>query len=535
MPQQSSIHIFEKSINISQKDITKELNISIATVRNWVKTGYLQQNDDGLITYKSYRDFKKNIIGHDKLTARANKLFCDAHNHDELYKIYHEKLQYQCADKLSDEYQTSLSYAYRNAQGIYYTPDHIIDKMFNAITGDVHDKVFCDPCCGGGNFLMGALRRGFQPKNMYGFDIDAIAVDIAKKRLQHANMTDANIQQGNFCDIAYDAMASNQILPYDVVLTNPPWGAKFDRNIKQQYTNQLNCAKTLDSSAIFLHYLMVLCQDNSAIGMLLPEAFFNIGNFQATRAMLRDYHISDMMDFDKAFKGLITKAKAIIIHKTPAKTNHKIYCHTPQRQYERAQSSFFNNPKQIFNFHITQEISDNITKIYQKPHITLKNNAKWALGIVTGNNKARLKDKPSKDYLPIYKGSDINADSLQTATNFIHHDLSQCQQVADLALYHADKKLAYRFISNRLVFYCDTKQNLFLNSANMLILHDNFPIAPEKIAWLMNTDMMNWLFQSLFDTHKILRGDIEELPIFHEFLMDNEKPNEKTLKKYLNL
>ena len=75
-------------------------------------------------------------------------------------------------------------------------------------------------------------------------------------------------------------------------------------------------------------------------------------------------------------------------------------------------------------------------------------------------------------------------------------------------------KLIYRFISKDLVFFCDTRQRYILNSANMLILDDDFPLGAKQLAEIMNSDLTNWLFKQLFHTHKVLRGDLEVLPIF---------------------
>ena len=77
----------------------------------------------------------------------------------------------------------------------------------------------------------------------------------------------------------------------------------------------------------------------------------------------------------------------------------------------------------------------------------------------------------------------------------------------------APVKLVYRFISSSLVFYCDTQQRYFLNSANMLVLDDDFPLSAAKLADVMNSKLSNWLFKQLFNTHKILRSDLEILPV----------------------
>ena len=85
-------------------------------------------------------------------------------------------------------------------------------------------------------------------------------------------------------------------------------------------------------------------------------------------------------------------------------------------------------------------------------------------------------------------------------------------------LYQAKEKIIYKFISSRLQFYHDKEQRLILNSANLLIPHANFPISMMNICLLFNSNFMNWLFNKIFNTHKVLRGDIECLPIHNQFI-----------------
>ena len=85
--------------------------------------------------------------------------------------------------------------------------------------------------------------------------------------------------------------------------------------------------------------------------------------------------------------------------------------------------------------------------------------------------------------------------------------------MAPIAMFLAPEKLIYRFISNDLVFFCDTKQRFFLNSVNMLVLEEGFPLTTQQLAEILNSPLTNWLFKQLFNTHKVLRGDLERLPI----------------------
>ena len=157
------------------------------------------------------------------------------------------------------------------------------------------------------------------------------------------------------------------------------------------------------------------------------------------------------------------------------------------------------------------------------------------LGIVTGNNKRFVRETMASGYIPVFRGCDISKDSLATPSAFIPDNLSLYQQVAPCNLYTAKDKLIYRFISSNLVFFHDTEQRFILNSANMLLLDDGFPITSQVLTRFLNTKIINWLFRSIFETHKVLRSDLECLPIFTEFLVAENDFEEPWLLDHLGI
>jgi hypothetical protein len=56
--------------DITIANAATQLSVSTATIRNWVKTGYLVPVADGTISTKSISDFIKNVAGTDKKCRR---------------------------------------------------------------------------------------------------------------------------------------------------------------------------------------------------------------------------------------------------------------------------------------------------------------------------------------------------------------------------------------------------------------------------------------------------------------------------------
>lgn len=524
-----NILINNQSSWITLDQAAQSAKVSTATIRNWVKTGDVKKSQEGLISKKSIEEFMSNIASTEKLKSRANKSLKDNHNHQDVSNQLETIFRTYSDEQIGIEYENALSNSFRNKEGVYYTPSNVVRDMFKGIKMEA-SHTFLDPCCGSGNFLMEAIRQGVLPENAYGFDIDENAVTIAKERIyREFGYRSNNILVADFLSIA-------QTLEYkmDLIFTNPPWGKKINKDEKERYSSLYNCGQSIDTTSLFLGASLSILKPNGKLGFLIQEAFFNITTFEDIRNRVIAKKILRFVDYGKPFKGLMTKAQAIILENEKAKQNNPIECHSSNNTFYRSLSSFQDNPKNIFNFWAHESEAAVIKKIFEVPHINLKGRAQWALGIVTGNNSRFCSQEYKNGYLPIYKGSDITKTGLKKASTFIVNDFSNLQQVAPLSIYQAKEKLIYKFISSNLCFYWDTEQRLILNSANMLI-PENLEIDSNQLASILNSEIINWLFKKLFSTHKVLRGDIEILPIHKDYFLNHNLFSEVQYLNFLGI
>ena len=132
--QQEIFSFFEYRQGISIADAANKLSVSEASVRNWIKTGYLESAGKGKISESSFELFISNIAGKDKLTQRANKSQTDQHDHEKLSIEMQSLLRAanEDFDSLSHVYESQLSDSHRNKEGIYYTPDDICRRLLRA-------------------------------------------------------------------------------------------------------------------------------------------------------------------------------------------------------------------------------------------------------------------------------------------------------------------------------------------------------------------------------------------------------------------
>lgn len=494
--------------NIRISDAATSLSVSSATIRNWIKEGLLESTFRGYISLESLEFVKHNLIGNSKLISRANK---SCKKQVDLKPLDFTACMRElsiCDDYTGKKYENSLTEAHRNKEGIYYTDKSIVVDMLKDIR--VCDQTtFLDPCCGCGNFIIEAIDQGVKIENIYGFDTDPIAVEITKRRIFHkTGKQPHNIICADFLDVAKELNKK-----FDLIYTNPPWGKKISKNDKDAYSLLYKVGKSIDSCSLFAFASVQLLTEGGRLGFLLPESILNIATFQPLRNLFLSLSIEEIKNYGRAFNGIQSKAYSVVLKNTEPNKSHKIQC-IEESSHFRLQHSFLDNPNQIFNIWTTDEEQNVVTHLFAHPHYSLKGNAEWGLGIVTGDNKNKCKSKFKEGLVPVFRGKDITPQKLNSPTTYIDPDLSKYQQTASPRIYYADKKIIYRFISNRLVFFCDTKQILILNSANALVLKEDFPISSEQLVSFLNSNIINWLFNRIFRTHKILRKDLEFLPLY---------------------
>lgn len=514
--------------------VAQDLAVSTATIRNWLKTGYLRPAGRGGVDRSSIEEFKKGAAGTEKLTSRANKSLRDSHNHSEITSVFVAKAKDPAIDPefLGSDYEESLSNSFKNKEGIYYTPDAIVDDLLKSIPEPDSTTTLCDPCCGSGNFLIQAIRSGYSPSRVYGYDVDPVAVEITRRRIfDESGYRSDNIQLADFSCVA----TSGGPPTFDVVITNPPWGKKIPKPQKEAIGHFFSAGRSLDTSALFFLACLRSVKGAGHVGMLLPEAFSNISTWEDVRSRVLDHTICRLVDYGKPFKGLLTRAHGVVLRIPPPPRSSAVECVVNGNYHNRTQDSFRSNPRKIFNFHADEDDAEVIEYLYSLPHKNLRDKAKWALGIVTGNNKKYCRDTPSNSHVPIYRGCDISKNRIAPPARFLLDDFSRFQQVAPMELYEAPSKLVYKFISSELCFAHDTNKRLFLNSANILIPRSDFPVSPDNLCAILNSNLLSWFFETLFRTHKVLRADLEALPLHVRYFDTHHAFDEELYLSFLNI
>ncbi len=180
--------------------------------------------------------------------------------------------------------------------------------------------------------------------------------------------------------------------------------------------------------------------------------------------------------------------------------------------------TFTINPDRKFtpdtlNFHVSDEKQSCLDELCRNAEMAyLKGNARFALGIVTGNNRTYIADTALDGYEPVLRGSDIFKYRIVQSNAYMKFVPENFQQVAPTEMYRAPEKLLYRFICDTLVFAYDNRQMLSLNSCNILI--PEIPgLEMKYVMAVLNSSAAAFFCQQNYNSVKVLRSHLETIPI----------------------
>ncbi len=429
----------------------------------------------------------------------------------EILKLAQLPLPTDESDLLGLLYQCFLLEGEKNRKGSYYTPREVARNMTKNLDFS-KDQTFFDPCCGSGAFIL--ALEGAKPSQIFGCDNDPIAVMIAKINLLLRFKTEIFEPQIICCDY----LKENFKIKFDYIISNPPWGAVL-------FDEKNNPIPTKESFSFFFEKSFGQLKDGGTIRFLLPESILNVKCHRNFRRFLLEHgDLQSITRYPGAFSGVQTKYIDIsACHSEPRRGEEpaKHYVTVNENGLSRSVSKDAFSLTKNLNFNLLSDSDlEKVQKILAKKKYTLKDSV-WALGVITGDNKNKVKNKQGRGLEPIYTGKDIEAYTLKKPTRYIKYERSDFQQVAKDEIYRADEKLVYKFISKNLVFSYDNSKSLFLNSANILI--PRIPgMSIKTVLAFLNSEMFKFLYKSLFGEIKILKGNLMELP-FPEILPETDK------------
>ena len=403
----------------------------------------------------------------------------------------------------------------RKASGSYYTPTKVVKKLCAELfsMNNPEGKDIIDPCCGTGNFIL-QLPPEIGYEHIFGNDIDPICVKIA--RLNYALKYGVSNQ-----DTIYSHITENDFLlyetdkQYDFIIGNPPWGYEYTESQKTALREKYSVAigNSIESYDVFVEQALSVLREGGLLSFVLPEAFLNVKTHTSIRKkLLKCCHFQYIEYLGNVFDKV--QCPCIILQVIVTNTVFNsigIKISDGTREYVINTERVIN--EECISFTTTDEEYRVLKKMENlKQQTTLLGKARFALGIVTGNNKKYLSSEKTPYNEMVLKGSDLKKFKFTSSSNYLVFKPESFQQIAPIQYYRAPEKLLYRFICNQLVFAYDNEQTLSLNSCNILI--PEIPTLDMKyILAILNSRCAQFYFRKVFNSVKVLRSHIERIPL----------------------
>ena len=450
----------------------------------------------------------KGLIGNDIVdSALINKL---------LPALSKELLFVKGEDSLGFVYISLQDIGQRKSSGAYYTPEKVVGELIDRLyenDADLGAKTILDPCCGTGNFLLSLGTKGIDYANLYGQDIDPISVFLS--RINIALMA----PEMSAVDICSRIIVGNTYFKtftqkFDVIVGNPPWGSDFSEEDALRCRKLFKTAvgKSIESYDLFVEKALSMLNHKGVLAFVLPEAILSVAAHDTVRRMMIAACSFKFISYlGNVFSGV--QCPSIILGIAPDDERTVVGCRvsTENDTFIISEPRTFSDGTLSFN--VTDEENECLNAISNIENVVyLKENAKFALGIVTGNNKEYISTEKRDDNEVVLKGSDIQRYGMTTSGNYIRFAPESFQQVAPVEMYRAKEKLLYRFICEVPVFTYDDQQTLSLNSCN-IVIPDIDGLEMKYILAILNSSVAAYFVSKRFNSVKLLRSHIEQMPI----------------------
>jgi type I restriction enzyme M protein len=252
------------------------------------------------------------IDGEDKITLDTKSLMFI------VGELQNYSLMESERDVVADAFETFIGHALKGGLGQFFTPRNVVKMIVDILQPSENDKII-DPACGSGGFLIESLKSVWEKIETKYTKLGWNKVDIAKKQIEVATKNFRGIDKdyflskvakaymnlvgdgttGIFCEDSLenpknwrsDAKTKIELGTFDVLLTNPPFGATIkvegEEKLKQfdlahqwkkkKTDNEFEKNNIKDKEApqiLFIERCLQLLRDGGKMAIVLPDGIF---------------------------------------------------------------------------------------------------------------------------------------------------------------------------------------------------------------------------------------------------------------------
>ena len=383
-------------------------------------------------------------------------------------------------------------------------------------------------------------RREILLENIYGVDLNEESVEITKlslflkvcKKDKKLPALDKNIKCGNSIidDLDFENKPFNweqefpEILKlggFDIVIGNPPWGAKLDQKSKKFINENYTAIEyQIDTYVVFMEKGSTLLKNDGFLGFIIPSTWLSMHYFKKIRNLLiNNSEFENVILFKyQVFEDVTAESSIIVSKNGVTQKNHQIKIKAVENKFEfidaeskNVYQKFWQKNVDIgFNLLFDQNSLDLVEKIFDES-IELKDFANITSGIVPyeagkgtpkqtrDDVKNRIYDADMKighDYKQYIVGRNIKKfivmpDSLQWIR------FGDCLAAQRKSLDFNQRKIVVRQTSDRIIAAIDENGYLNLKSVHNIVIRKNINFSYEYLMVVLNSRLMDFIYNYL--------------------------------------
>lgn len=205
-------------------------------------------------------------------------------------------------------FENFLGKLFRGEYGQYFTPRQIVEFMVEVIDPD-ENYYLIDPACGSGGFLLYSMKHvlnkvtekyredketidrlnwDFSHKQIFGIEINDRIARVAMMDMVIHEDGHSNIECNNALINYRNFDPAKKIKPnkYDILLTNPPFGAVIkDEGILRNFELSKN-RKAQRTEILFIERCLDLLKSGGKMGIVLPDGILSNSSLQYVREFI---------------------------------------------------------------------------------------------------------------------------------------------------------------------------------------------------------------------------------------------------------
>ncbi len=297
---------------------------------------------------------------------------------------------------------------------------------------------------------------------------------------------------------------------FDVVIGNPPYGVKFNKQNENELIGLFSYAKKVpDSYFFFVLKGLDLTKDNGNLTYIVPNTFCDLEKGdQFRKHLLTKYTLGEIFETGWAFESAVVDTLILFLSKSKIK-NNIVKIKVDSQQYERLISDFLNDPLVKIDYRNSPSIN-NIRKTIFADSVPLSQIADVKAGVKMYEkgkgfplqNDKLIEQQPysvngscPEGWRILYRGKDINRYYLSSPSEFVDYGIHLAAPRSP-ELFQSPKILMRR-TDDRLMSALEYDSAICVNSCHIIKLKDDFisKYSYRFLLGLLNSKLMQYIFE----------------------------------------